>query len=238
MAQQSARESLKLRGRATGVESVILAPFVAGVPVSAEFRSDKLKDQPRVFVRPLGSGGVRVRLKFPRNTPPGSYQGTVRIGATEYITVAEVAAEPHLKFVPSRLYFSATAGKQETVDLTVVNSGNQPYEIRSAHGFGLFATGGIEDALGAAYRESKQGGLERLAILADKLAEAHGGLVRVKVESGAGMIEPDQVRELRLQLRFPDNLRSGSTYGGILRIQDARCALRIDVPSKTVEEVR
>jgi len=232
--------AFRLRGQPRRLESVVLVPpeQAREVPVVAEFRSEKHTAQPLAIAKPIGFAGLRVRLKFPRNTPPGSYEGMVRIGTSEFKMVAEVDAEPHLDLVPSHLLLAAAPDSEATVELTAVNDGNAPFEIRNAHGFGLFAIGGVENALGAAYREALCGGQERWNIFGDKLAESHGGLVRVQVQHGAGELGPDQMRSLALRLKFPDNLKPGNTYTGTFRLHNARCVFRVEVPRKTGEEIR
>jgi len=240
MAQEYGGErTFRLRGQPRRLESLVLvAPDQAReVPVVAEFQSETHKALPLAIAKPIGAG-LRLRLKFPRNTPPGSYQGSVRIGTSEFRLVADVDAEPHLDLVPSQLTFTAPPESEATAELTVVNDGNAAFEIRNAHGVGLFAIGGVENALGAAYRESKCGGQERWNLLGDKLAESHGGLLRVQVQEGAGELGPDQMRMLRLHVKFPANLREGYTYTGTFRLRNARCVFRVEVPRKTGEEIR
>jgi len=229
-------ESIRVHGKPRHLESVIAKPMREGAGVTAVFDSKQLRSQPIVFARPFGNHATRVRLKFPPDTPPGSYKGTVRIGDTTHTAVVDIAPEPHLRIVPTNIHLSGTAGQQMTLDFSVVNSGNVVYDIRKVHGFGLFAEGGIEDALGAAYRQSERVGQERVAIVADKLAEAHGGLARMEIESGAGSIKPDEVKALHASLRLPDNLKHGRQYTGVLRIQNAQCEIHVDVPGKHSEE--
>ena len=207
-----------------------------GAGVSAVFESKQLRAQPIVFARPFGSNATRVRLKFPPNTPPGSYKGTVHIGDTAHSAVVEIAAEPQIRIVPGNIHLSGAAGQQMTLEFSVVNSGNVAFDIRKVYGMGMFAEGGIEDALGAAYRQSERVGQERVAIVADKLAEAHGGLARIQIESGGGPIKPDEVRTLHVSLRLPDNLRHGRLYTGVWRIQNAQCEIQVQVPGKQSEE--
>jgi hypothetical protein len=238
--QNGGEQSVHLRGQPRRLESLVLVPpeQAQAAPVAAEFRSEKHKAQPLAIAKPLGTAGLRLRLKFPHNTPPGSYEGLVRIGTSEFKMVVEVDAEPHLDLVPSQLRLNGTPDGEATAELTVVNDGNAPFVIRNAYGVGLFALGGVENALGAAYREAKEGGQERLNMLADKLAEQHGGLLRVNVRQGAGELGPDQMRALRLQVKFPGNLRPGNTYTGTFRVHNARCVVRVEVPRKTGEEIR
>ena len=240
MAQDYGGEgSFRLRGHPRRLESLVPAPpdQAREIPVVAEFHSEKHKAQPVAIAKAIG-GALRLRLKFPRNTPPGSYEGSVRIGTTEFKMVADVDAEPHLDLVPSQLTFTASPESEATAELTVVNDGNAPFEIRNAHGIGLFALGGVENALGAAYREAKCGGQERWDILGDKLAESHGGLLRVQIQEGAGELGPDQARSLRLHMKFPANLKEGNTYTGTFRLHNARCVFRVGVARKTGEEIR
>jgi hypothetical protein len=240
--RKKSSQVFRLSGTARALESVI--PAAAGVlsepagqppvPIAREFRSGEHTAQPLVFARPFVNGSTRLKFKFPRNTPPGVYKGTVQFGAAEHEFEADVTARPHAAVAPSRLFFRAAAGARASASLLVSNMGNEAFEVPAATGVGLFAEHGVEAALGAAYRDSREGGLQRWAVVADKLAEAHGGLIRVQVTEGAGPLPPNQARTLKLILRFPDNLRAGLVYSGGLRLLNAECLIEVQVASQEI----
>lgn len=229
------KEPIRAQGDPRNLEYVIPEPLRHGATVSATFSDQRGEVEPVAFARAFGSKATRVRLRFPANTPPGSYRGTIHIGGAEHPAVVEISGEPRIRISPGDVHISGASGQRSTLEFSVVNEGNVACEIAPTYGIGLFAQGGVEDALGAAYRKSEHGGQERVAILADKLAEAHGGLARIQIESGAGAIAPDEIRTLRANLRLPDNLRKGRTYTGTLEIQDAQCDIRVDVSDRAME---
>ncbi|MGH8428484.1 MAG: hypothetical protein ACRES7_10985 [Gammaproteobacteria bacterium] len=230
------KEPMKAHGKPHSLEYVIPQPLRQGVAAFASFKDKRGEIVPIVFAKPFGRDATRVRLKFPPDTPPGSYSGTVRIGDATHAATVEVTGEARVRISPSSVRLSGTSGQRFRVELSAVNEGNAACRIETAYGVGLFAEGGVEDALGAAYRKSEHGGQERVAILADKLASAHGGLMRVQIEDGAGDLAPNEVRTLCANVRLPDNLKPGRLYTGALKILNAQCEFRIDVPDSTGEE--
>ncbi|MFN0103834.1 MAG: hypothetical protein ACKV2U_17340 [Bryobacteraceae bacterium] len=238
--------TIRVAGTARSIESIIpaappresaLAGVAAAAPpgvIAGEFRSGERSALPLVFGRLFGGGSMRIKFKFPRNTPPGIYKGTVFCGGAEHEIEAEVAPKAHADLAPSRLFFQVGAGGRGSATLLASNTGNEAFEVPAATGVGLFSEHGVEAALGAAYRDPKARGLDRWAVVADKLAEEHGGLVRVQVEEGAGPLQPNEVRKLKLALRFPDNLRAGHVYTGSLRLMNAECLFEVQVASQEI----
>ena len=79
---------------------------------------------------------------------------------------------------------------------------------------GIFMEGGVERALHRAYVGRLESGQRRVDALAENLARAHGGLVKMRVQEGAGEIAPGEVRQLAVALEVPADLEGGRVYGG------------------------
>ena len=186
----------------------------------------------RIAVRPItreDPSRSLLRLRLPRTTPPGTYEGTVRIGDTMMPFVAQIEPRPQLRFFPGRLIISAAAGAMVDSDLTLVNTGNVPVNIENTHTFCIFDGTGIDRAFFVALAEDKSKGEERINRLLDELADLHGGLVRLRVEQGVGEIAPGETRELHIVLRFSDRLRAGRRYSGVWQLSSANYSIKINV---------
>ena len=168
-----------------------------------------------------------LQMTVPARTPPGTYRASIEVdGETQS---AEVIVEPEIEvqIVPDQLTFQAAPGRHVPVDLTIANAGNVAFELRKANAFGVFASGGLERALHRAYTDKRPDGERRIDYLGERLAEEHGGVVRVAVEEGAGMIEPGEARDVRFNFHVPSNLTVGRTYTGTLPIHDLRYYVRM-----------
>lgn len=159
-----------------------------------------------------------LRLVVPPRTPAGTYKGAVRIGAAEREAVFEVHAIPELRFFPERCHFRVAPGGKIRAEWHVLNNGNTPVEIRSMLAFGIFVDGGLEHALRQAYTSGLQEGQRRVDVLADRLAEAHGGLVKMSVAEGSGSLGIGELRRLKAELHLAEKLEAGKTYRGNLEL--------------------
>lgn len=180
---------------------------------------------------PVGSSATRLRFSLPESTPPGTYEGTVQIGGESYPIRVEVEPHPYLVISPRQLLLQVASGQEAIVDLTLVNSGNVPCEIRKAHVFGLFDVEGAERSIGAALGDSAEKGQGRLNRLMEEAADNHGGLVRVNVQEGAGIMEPGELRNLHATLRFSDRLKPKHTYLGTWSLINLEYYVQVDVAS-------
>ncbi len=174
-----------------------------------------------VRIRPAGGAGSGVsllKLKLPKLTPPGTYEGTVEVGNRQLPVVIEVEPRPRLRVFPRRLRLQGTAGAEVTTDINVVNVGNVALDIAGEHSFCIFDPSGLNRAFYFALGHNGLQAEKRVARLMDKLAESHGGLVRVRVEEGAGEIVVGDARNLQLTFTLPERMRPGQIYSGVLKL--------------------
>ncbi|MFY9570878.1 MAG: hypothetical protein WAV20_05730 [Blastocatellia bacterium] len=223
-------EPLRFRGGPTRLAAALRLPESDLASKSVEVI---LKDTVgRIALRPVTRTDPSlslIRLRLPRTTPPGTYEGTVRVGDKLMPFVAQIEPRPHLRFFPGRLIITAPAGAMVDADLTLVNSGNVPVSIEAKHTFCIFDGTGIDRAFFAALSEEKLEGEKRINRLLDELANLHGGLVRLRVEEGVGDIAPGESRELHVVLRFSDRLHAGARYAGVWSLSSANYSVRINV---------
>jgi hypothetical protein len=155
-----------------------------------------------------------LRIILPQQVPPGAYNGTLVGGKKDRPARLEIDAAPQLHVVPEQLRISAHPGELVGVDLTLLNQGNVAVALRRIHAIGIFLNGGIERALRRAYVQTLPKGTRRVDVIADSLADAHGGLLRMKIEAGEGDVAAGAIRELRVVFQLPSDLDRGSTYEG------------------------
>lgn len=247
MAAKGAQEPLRLRGTPLSLTGLMPAPPAPPAPEAAsrqlpvrlapvaEERRAALATASATAAGPtalLTRDGL-VRLSLPRQTPPGTYPARLQIGDREQEILIEVEPEVELRASPDSLTVEGAPGGRVGVELTLLNVGNVAAEIRRAHGFGLFAVEGADRAIGRAFSGDPPAGKGRADQLAEALAEEHGGLVRIQIDSGDGEIAPGEVRRLHLTLVLPNRLSAGRTYWGVWNLHDLGYCVTVVVPESS-----
>lgn len=189
-------------------------------------------------VRNAEPGVSLLKLRLPLTTPPGSYEGTVEAGGKQLPVRVEVEPLPRLRIFPRSLALKAAAKAQLKSEFDVVNVGNVAIDIASEYSFCVFDGAGIEHAFYAALATNAIKGERRLAHLMDKLAEYHGGLVRVVVEEGIGEIAAGETRNLRFTLIMPERLSPGHTYSGTWRPFGYRIRIETSAARQHTKEIK
>ena len=231
MARKRARQQqpLRFRGAPVGLESFAPAERVA--PTGATVRIPAVAELAPLALEasPVAGDAAYLRLSLPQSTPPGTYEGVLHAEEGDVPVVAEVEEYPSLQLAPSQLQLSAEVGGEAEAHLTALNDGNVPLEIGRTHAFGLFDVVGAERGIRAAFTDDVDQGRQRLDRLVDELAASHGGLARVRVTAGDGVLDPGDVRELRCVFRFSDDLEPGHTYSGTWPLHTLRYYVRVSV---------
>jgi len=168
-----------------------------------------------------------VRLSLPSGTPPGTYRGLIEFDGAERPVELVVEPEVMLRLLPARLVFEANPGERVPFELSLVNVGNVAAEIRGAYAFGVFDVAGSERAIGKMVSGDATTEQRRVDVFADAVAEEHGGLVRVKIDSGSGPIAPGATTDLNVTIHVPDRIRPGHTYWGTWPLHNLRYYVRI-----------
>jgi len=229
-----------LRGSPRNLITVLRMPsFGPGlVPVQLEIPKVALPTPLLAAVTPSGIADVaRLMLSLPGATPPGKYEGAIKLTNRSQSLVVEVEPSLSIAVLPEGLAARARPGEELTVDLTVLNQGNVPFVVRKTYAFPLADVIGIDRALSrTASAETKEGGRGRADRFADELASGRGGPVRVEVHRGVGTVMPSAVHEVKATLKLPGRLRLGRTYSGAWRLADAAFSVRIEVGDESFEE--
>jgi hypothetical protein len=246
MARKMDREALHFRGaphRLVGSVSLgtggLTTESLTTIPVKVSLArglGEPLVLPPRVRA---GDPSLAIlKLRLPRTTPPGVYEGTADVGGRSVPVVLDVEARPRLRASPPSLSLQLAAGKAVTVEMDLMNLGNVTADIPARHGFCVFDGAGVDRAFYVALAEDPPPGEKRIDRLLDELAAHHGGLVRLDVAEGSGPLPPGDRRRLRLELRFSARLRPGRVYAGAWSLDNLGIPVRVNVANGTREEVR
>jgi hypothetical protein len=174
-------------------------------------------EQPAVYkavLRSFGEGASQLRLRLPRETPPGRYEGEASVGGKQLGAVVEVEAVAKLRLSPRRVQFSLEPGARTEFTVALANNGNVPFDVPKSAAFDLDDSEGQDRALGRALRATLEPGERRVDRFFDDLRESHGGEARLAVRDGAGTLTAGESRELRCSLDVPKTLVPGRDYLG------------------------
>ena len=218
---------LLFRGPPGRLSSLVPLSLVEGPgPLEVALKgADAVRARARALTR-SGDGGARLRVRVPDWTPPGRYQGSVRVGEREIPVVAEVEPRPRVRADPPRLTMEAAPGEERAAEVTLLNTGNVPCSIPAVSRFCIFDGGGFEHAAWTALSTDPPRGKERIDLFMDDLAESHGGLVEVAT-TDRKEIAPGEARRVRVTLRFSDRLRPGRDYAGAWAVPGLRLPVRV-----------
>jgi hypothetical protein len=169
-----------------------------------------------------------IRLSLPTTTLPGAYRGTIQVGDQKHLATFEVEPRRNLLLIPDGLVLSGRPGARVTAELTVVNSGNVAFEVRRAYALGVSDVDGLERAFGETFRAKVPAGERLIDHFASKLAEGHGGLVRIQIQKGAGSLAPAESRQLEAVFKLPDRMRPGRIYAGTWPLEHVRYGVQIE----------
>lgn len=204
---------IRFRGIPASLAAVVADPVAAADNMILTFKPKGSRAPIEVVVQTDLDPRI-LRVTLPQELPPGVYEGTLQRDEVKGPVQLEVDAAPLLHVVPEQLRIEAHNGDLVGADVTMLNQGNVPVDLRSLQVVGIFMNGGIERALRRAYVYQLRKNQRRVDILADSLADAHGGLLRIKLEKGEGAIQPGEARELQLVIHVPTGLDPGAMYGG------------------------
>ena len=219
---------LYFRGSPIGLDALVAVPherFLA--PPEFLFDNLDLGAGPVMHASDAAPGATRLRMTVARNTSPGIYKGSAKVGNEKYNVEVQIEPYVHLSVSPRQMIIEAYAGQRLTEQLIFANTGNVTCDIGKTHAFGLYDVFGAERSIGAAFREPTSADQSRLDRLVDELAQGHAGMIRLQFESGAGTIAPSEVRTARVDMHMPSGLKAGHTYTGTLPLHNLRYYVKV-----------
>ena len=122
-----ANEPLRLRGTPGQLTGFVPLPQLSEVPLPVDLEFANIA-QPEVTLQET-EGAARLTLSLAHTTPPGTYEGKVRVGDQEHPLILEVEPRVRLRVDPRRLHFEAAPGATREADLLVTNG--DPLEVRT-----------------------------------------------------------------------------------------------------------
>jgi hypothetical protein len=230
--------AVRLRGRPGALTGPLALPESAAAIGTVKLALGAATPTPvTAHVVRIGAKGLsNLRLDLPRWTPPGSYEGVLQLGDEEQRVVIDVEPRPKLRMSPRRLSLTGRPKDVVKASVTLANVGNVPCEVRGVAVFALFDPSSLERATQRAFQSSGSGEERFLDRLAAEVSDGYAGTVRLKVESGAGQLEPGDSRDLEVTLNLPDGLKAGRTYEGTWRIGNLGYNVEVSTPNGTPPE--
>jgi len=187
----------------------------------------------KAYLRPFGEGATEVRVRLPRETPPGTYSGEVALGDQRAEIRIEVEPVVHLRVHPQRTRLSLPPRGGNEFVIAVENRGNVPFEIPDAVALDLDDDEGQDRALGRALRATLAPGEHRIDRYFEEIRDLHGGEAKLAVLAGAGALQPAEARALRCRLELPESIRPGRSYIGGWQLGDTAHVLEVHVTAAT-----
>jgi hypothetical protein len=183
----------------------------------------------RATIRPFGPGTSEIRLKLPRDTPPGTYRGEASLGGETHAVVVQVTPVVRTRVSPRQIAVAVEPGGRAEFEILVSNNGNVALDIPKAATFDLDDEEGQDRALGRTLRAGLGQGESRMERFFEELRASHGGEGRVTLVDGAGALEPGESRTVRCRLEVPMTMQPGRTYAGGWEIGSASHLLLVEV---------
>jgi hypothetical protein len=212
-------------GKATGIVRLEYAERV--VPIALT-----LAGGVAVFtahVRPFAGPAIELRLRLPREMPPGVYEGEASFGGRMRGVVVRVEPAPQVRIQPKRTTIPAEPGAHAEFRVLIANAGNVPVDVPKADTFDLDDAEGQDRALGAALRAILRPDERRVDRFFEEIRERHGGQARISVQAGAGAIEPGAARDVTCMIAVPDTVQAGRSYLGAWQLANAAHIVVIEV---------
>jgi hypothetical protein len=139
---------------------------------------------------------------------------------------------PRLRVLPATLRLAAAAGAKASAELLLENRGNVPVEIGAVLVAGLFDDDGIEAAMAAAYNLEAKDVNQIVGHAFERLRQAHGGLLKLRVLRGAGVLAVGERRLLEIETRLGAKLAAGHGYHGVLELAGHGIAVEVQMLRK------
>jgi len=222
-------EVLALRGSANDLTGSIRAGFKPlTLPLTLE------DGQPAfAFYRPLTRETGEIRIALPRWTPAGEHRATVVLPAGAQPLVLQVEPQPLLLFQPPLVSVDANSGAKIAATVIVSNVGSGSVTIPDNGEVSLTGNDTLENAFNRALRAERKQGERLLDRIIDEWVGEFVGDLRLTVERGAGVLEPDTERELTLALTCPPDLKPDKTYDGRWNFGGGALAITVNAGSES-----
>jgi hypothetical protein len=173
---------------------------------------------PSLPVRNSCVDGASLRLRLAPTAPPGRHRAELRLSGKSVPVEIDIAARPSLRAFPPTAHFDGIPGEDSTIEMDLANRGNVAVELPERSVVGIFDDIGLETAFAETYRLDSDDPVQLLGSWLRSLRGGYGGLLKLRVDSGAGPLEPGEERSFRLSAHFPESLKRGHSYHGVWKL--------------------
>jgi hypothetical protein len=185
----------------------------------------------RVFARldPHERSRIPVQIRLHPAVSPGTYSGQLLCGSQKEPVVIHVLESERLEVNPR--FLSITGRPKEKVNLRVfvTNQGNVNCTLRDVDLIYLEEKNDFCRSWTAAVKDSGKAGYEKfLDRFVSEMAAIGVNPAAVKIKSDPPEIHPGEVREVKVELRLPDNLKNNRVYSGTLVFKNVPLRLEVE----------
>ena len=169
----------------------------------------------QVSVAPNGTASARLRLRLDPATPPGRYEGKVKLGNLERSVAIEILAEVKLAVRPAPVMIDAAAGPEQQFAVAFENRGNVPLTIDLAGDYPL----GEEVPIAPDRIEGAPAEGNPLGAIFDLLVGRTPsptlvpfGVLKLAMPGGAQVLQPGEARSAEVSASLPKDLSPVARY--------------------------
>jgi hypothetical protein len=168
-----------------------------------------------------------VRLRLDRTAPPGRYQAQLRLSGKSVPVELDIAPAPRLHAFPPSAEFVGKPGYDAVAEVTLTNKGNVAIELPERFVTGIFDDDGLETAFAETYRQDTDDPVELFGAWLRSLRSGYGGMLKLRIASGAGTLPPGAERTIALSAHLPECLKPGHFYHGIWKLRPMRYRFKV-----------
>ncbi|MBX3484894.1 hypothetical protein [Phenylobacterium sp.] len=155
----------------------------------------------------------QVRLRLDPATPPGRYEGRLRIGGLSRSVAIEILPEAKLDIRPDPAVVDASSGRAQRLTAAFENRGNTPLTIDLDGAYPLAEeVPTASGRLAAAPETALAGVVDRLLDRAPSPALTPFGVVELAMPAGPQRLEPGAARTVEVSMTLPEGLSPTARY--------------------------
>ena len=187
--------------------------------------------------RMAGLGMTQMLIALPRTTPPGTYRVVVPVCGRDRSAILDVQPSCESKVFPTGVYIRTHVAGRETLELTVSNIGNHPFEISKIATFVLARPDALCRAIVATVATEERDGHAIIDRMAQELKAQLGGVAVMRIKTQQRIFEPGETRHIEATLRMPEDIRPGQYWGDwpVYPSKSHRLRIMVDAPGPVRE---
>lgn len=197
---------------------------------SDELPGYKAGSQLRCRVKRFSAGHpANLRLKLPKDTPPGTYRAQLKVNGEFREVEIEVQPKVNIKHFPTSLTLSGAMGDKIEQNIVFENLGNMPVTLPDEAIGNLFKSTGIPEAFANTLQMPTDDPKALMDNLLIKLHQGYGGVMKFKFRAESMTLLPNERRTFAMTTRLPKSLANGERYFGWLHVNDFHLLMQVTV---------